>query len=191
MKIEHIVIIFCIMLTVLGCAKKVVANISESRKAYITSQPHGWVEVELFDDQIPSIEKPKDLPPEEAAKWKPSPPSSCHLVVYLNNEKFLSEDIFPYGDSPPYIVETGFRFPAPIGVFSLQVYYMGCDVELVEKESSFDPSVRKLSSEIEIIEGYVTTVFTTGDSIKIDLPRENEVITLDDVYNHLKSIGNE
>ncbi len=68
MKIEHIAVIFCIMLTVLGCAKKVVANISESRKAYITSQPHGWVEVELFDDQIPSIEKPKDLPPEEAAK---------------------------------------------------------------------------------------------------------------------------
>lgn len=105
MKIEHIILTAFILLTVLGCAKKVVANISESRKAYITSQPHGWIEVELFDDNIPSKAKPKELTPEEAADWKPSPPS-CHLVVFLNNEKFLYEDIFPYGQAPPYVVET-------------------------------------------------------------------------------------
>lgn len=189
MKIEHWVVFFLILLTVLGCAKKVVANISESRKAYITSQPHGWIEVELFDDNIPAKEKPKDLTPEEAAEWKPSPPS-CHLVVYLNNEEFLSEDIFPYGQAPPYSVNTGFRFPAPIGVFALEIYYLGCDVEQSEGDTQIKPSRKILSSEIDIIENNVTTVFTSGDSIKIDEPRENTVITIDDVYKQLKAMSN-
>lgn len=189
MKFEHLVVFFLILISALGCAKKVVANISESRKAYITSQPHGWVEVELFDDNIPSREKPKDLTPEEAAEWRPSPPS-CHLVVYLNNERFLSEDIFPYGQAPPYIVETGFRFPAPIGIFAIDIYYFGCDVEQVEGETQSDPSLKILSSEIEIVEDHVSTVFTSGDSIKLDPPREYEVITLDDIYRQLKAISN-
>jgi hypothetical protein len=69
----------------------------------------------------------------------------------------------------------------------LEIYYGGCDVELKDGEPM--QSSRKLISEIEVDEGRVTTVFTSGDSITIDLPRENNVITLDDVYKKLENIA--
>jgi hypothetical protein len=186
MKIANILICLLIPIFLFGCAKKVVANISEDRKAYILSQPHGWIEIELMDNNIPSAIKPAELTAEESAEWKPSPPS-CFLLVRLNNEKFLYEDIFPFGASPPYIAETGFRFPTPIGAFKLEIFYGGCDVELKDGEPM--QSSRKLTSEIEVVEGLITTVFTSGDSLTIDPPRENNVITLDDVYKKLEKIA--
>jgi hypothetical protein len=186
MKITNILICLLMLISLLGCAKNVVANISEDRKAYILSQPHGWIEIELVDDNIPSAIKPAELPAEDAAQWKPSPPS-CFILVRLNNEKFLYEEIFPFGASPPYIVETGFRFPAPVGAFELEIYYGGCDVELKDGEPI--QSSQKLFSEIEVDEGWVTTVFTSGDSITIDPPRANTVITLDDVFKKLQKIA--
>jgi len=185
MKIANIVICLLIPVFLFGCAKKVVANISEDRRAFILSQPHGWIEIELMDNNIPSVIKPAELTAKESAEWKPSPPS-CFLLVRLNNEKFLYEDIFPFGASPPYIVETGFRFPAPIGTFKLEIYYGGCDVELKDGEPK--QASRTLISKIEVNEGWVTKVFTSGDSITIDPPIENNVITLDDVYKKLENI---
>jgi hypothetical protein len=186
MRIPKILICILIPISLLGCAKKVVANISDDRKAYILSQPHGWIEIELTDNNIPSTIKPAELTAEESSEWKPSPPS-CFLLVRLNNEKFLYEDIFAFGASPPYMVETGFRFPAPIGAFKLEIYYGGCDVEV--KDGKPKQSSHKLISDIEVMEDWVTTVFTDGDAITIDPPRANTVITIDDVYKKLEKLS--
>jgi len=185
MKTVNMLVFLLIVLPIFGCAKKVVANISDSRKAYILSQPHGFVEIEFVDNEIPSKITPKDLTPEEAGEWKPSPPS-CHLVVYLNNEKFLFEDIFPFGQSPPYFVETGFRFPAPIGAFVMEIYYAGCDVE--PGEDGLQATSKKLSVEIDVMEGFVTPVYITGDSITMDPQRADTVVTLDDIYKRLDKL---
>ncbi len=186
MRIPIILICLLIPISLFGCAKKVVANISDDRKAYILSQPHGWIEIELTDNNIPSTIKPAELTAEESAEWKPSPPS-CFLLVRLNNEKFLYEDIFAFGASPPYMVETGFRFPSPIGAFKLEIYYGGCDVEV--KDGKPEKASHKLISDIEVIEDWVTTVFTDGDVITIDPPRANTVITIDDVYKKLEKLS--
>jgi hypothetical protein len=97
-------------LTFISCATAVV---SESRKAYITSREHGWIELSVQDRAIP----PRP-PKENETDYVPSPPF-CYITVKLNNEEFIREEVYPFGDQPPYKLDTGFRFPVPVGEFRI------------------------------------------------------------------------
>lgn len=158
-----------------GCAN---ANVSRNREAYILSQPHGWIEITVKDSSVPSALPPKDLEPDKKAEWVPRPPS-CSFIIKLNNERFLYETIFPFGENPPYEVNTGFRFPVPIGEFELSIHYMGCDIESDEMTSI------SFSSTVHVTEDMVTPVSFNGDAVVIDDAVENSEITLKDIYNKL------
>lgn len=158
-----------------GCAN---ANVSRNREAYILSQPHGWIEITVADSIVPSALPPKDLTSEQKANWEPHPPS-CSFIIKLNNERFLYETIFPYGEDPPYKVDTGFRFPAPIGELEMIIQYSGCDTDGDEMTSI------SFSSRIRIIEDMVTPVSFNGDAVVIDEEIENTEIRLEDIYQKL------
>ena len=51
--------------------------------------------------------------------------------ISLNREPLAWGQAYPTGEQPPYSVQTGFRFPAPVGPASFSVIYSGCDVENV------------------------------------------------------------
>ncbi len=172
MKPSSIFFAVIMVISFCGCAR---ANVSKNREAYILSQPHGWIEITVTDDNVPSALPPKDLPRDKKKSWEPKPPS-CGFIVKLNNEEFLYESIFPFGTVPPYVVDTGFRFSAPVGDFEIKIQYMGCDIENEEKTTV------SFSSTISIDENMVTPVFYDGTSFFVDEMKENTVITLEDIY---------
>ena len=177
MKILSSIVMFFLCLSFVGCAKAV----TQTRSAYILAQPHGWIEIEVVDTNVFAKPIPPDLTEEEKADWKQVPPS-CFLIVSLNNENFISENIFPFGEESPYKVDTGFRFPAPIGVFKISLTYSGCDIEDGESISI------TLSSKITVYENKVTPITFDGAKISMVEPEENTVITLEDIYKKLEDI---
>jgi hypothetical protein len=104
------------------------------------------------------------------------------MVVSLNNESFISESIFPFGDEAPYIVETGFRFPAPIGDFKITITYSGCDLK-EGKETSIS-----YSSFISVFENMVTPLLFNGEALAIGESENNNIVTLEDIYKKLETI---
>jgi hypothetical protein len=177
MKVLSSIVMFFFCLSFVGCAKAV----TQTRDAYILAQPHGWIEIEVLDTEVFAIPMPPDLTEEERANWQPTPPA-CLLTVTLNNEQFISENIFPFGEESPYKVDTGFRFPAPIGDFKITLTYSGCDIEDGESISI------TLSSKIIVYENKVTPITFDGEKISVVEAEENTVITLDDIYNKLEDI---
>ena len=161
-----------------GCAK---ANISRSREAFILSQPHGWIELTISDANVPAQLPPENIKPEELAKWKPKPPL-CYLTIRINNERFLYETIFPFGQEEPYEVDTGFRMPAPVGEFDLIIEYSNCDID---DDKMTDVSIR---SNITIIEGKVTSIAFDGEKLTFEGTKENDKVTLEDIYNKLDEL---
>ena len=178
MRNLNVFITILIVLSFTGCAK---ANISRSREAYILSQPHGWIEITISDIDIPSELPPKDMKPEDKAKWEPKPPI-CYFIVKLNNERFLQESIFPFGSVAPYEVDTGFRIPAPVGEFELVIQYVDCDIKDEEMASV------SFSAVVTIDENMVTSIFFYGDSIEILGQKENDEVTLKDIYKKLDEL---
>ncbi len=178
MKYLNALFTIMIVLSFTGCAK---ANISRSREAFILSQPHGWIDIAISDLNIPAELPPKNIKPEDKLEWVPKPPS-CYFIVKLNNEEFLYEPIFPFGKEAPYKVDTGFRFPAPIGVFELTIHYENCDIEDGEMTDS------EFSSIISIDERMITSIFFDGDLINILEQKENDEVTLEDIYNKLEKL---
>ena len=158
-----------------GCAN---ANVSRNREAYILSQPHGWIKIAVTDSSVPSALPPRDLKSDQKTEWEPRPPS-CSFIIKLNNERFLYETIFPFGENPPYKVDTGFRFSAPVGEFDIEILYTGCDVENDETASI------SISAVIEIIEDLVVPISFNGERFEINEPFENTEITLEDIYQKL------
>lgn len=176
MNLKSIMVTILLVISCFGCAS---ANVSKSREAYILSQPHGWLEITVTDENVPSVLPPKDLPADKMTSWKPEPPS-CFFLIELNNEKFLYESIFPFGDNPPYMVDTGFRFPVPVGELELTVRYVGCDIEDDARGSI------SYSSTIYIEEKMVTPVLFDGISFYFNDNQKNNVITLEDIYNKIE-----
>jgi len=174
-KSNFIVVSMLITISLCGCAR---ANVTQNREAYILSQPHGWIEITVKDVNVPSVLPPKDLPPENITSWKSQPPD-CDFIVKLNNERFLYESIFPYGDGPSYRVDTGFRFPAPVGDFRIEIIYSGCNVE-TEKSAPIS-----FLTIITIEENKVVPALFDGFSFILNEIEENDVITLEDIYQKL------
>jgi len=179
MKIHSTIMALIMVISVSGCAR---ANVSKSREAYILSQPHGWIKITVTDENVPSDLPPKDLPADKKEHLEPKPPS-CSFIVKLNNERFLYESIFPFGNEPPYIVDTGFRFPAPVGNFEIIIQYQGCDIENEEM------TTLSFSYAISVDENMVTPISFDGESFSIGDIEENSVITLEDIYQEIKQIN--
>jgi hypothetical protein len=80
------------------------------------------------------------------------------------------------GDTPPYSAATGFRFPAPVGPALLAVQYRGCDVA--------DGKASTTSAElyVDVEENRVIEVHFDGASLAAEPPRDDTVVTLDDIY---------
>ena len=167
-------IIFSIILsfTFVGCAKAV----SPPRAAYILSKPHGWAEVTVKDEEIPAA-------PQEKGKEQTEPnPPYCSLTVYHNNERFLSETLYPVGDLPPYKLDTGFRFPLPAGEGQLALHYFGCDVAQEKSDSIIQ------SSPVFIDERHVTPINFDGTSISVGVNYENKTATLESIDTRIQKI---
>ena len=160
-------------LFIISCAT---AGVSESRLAYITSREHGWIELSVQDSAIPP------RPPEEnETEYVPGPPF-CYITAKLNNEEFIREEVYPFGDQPPYKLDTGFRFPVPVGEFRIDVIYMGCKV--VENEET----IIEYTAYANIGKDIVTPIQFDGEFLSVGTPFKNTVITLKDIDNRLKRV---
>ena len=177
MKILSALIIFFFSLGLVSCASAVTPH----REAYILAQPHGWIELEVLDTNVPSQLPPKKLSEEQKLKWKPKPPT-CSMIVTLNNERFLYENIFPFGDTPPYRVDTGFRFPAPIGDLKITISYIGCDIKDSKEIST------SFSSTVSVVENMVTPIDFNGETFEFGDFEKNSAITLEDIYLKLEDL---
>lgn len=149
-----------------GCA----TASSGDRRAYILAHPHGWVEITISDSFIP------DVPPPEDSDEPWQRPSSCRVTIELNDEPILYESAYPSGESPPYSVRTGFRFPAPVGATDLEFSYSRCRIAGEETVSL------ELSAVLLIEEDHTHEVVFDGTELAVRAPRPNEVVTLEDIY---------
>lgn len=145
------------------------ASTLQERRDYILAHPHGWVEVSLADPNVPQVPVSEDEP--GLAR-----PESCSVEISLDREPFVYGSAYPVGDAPPYTVETGFRFPAPVGPALLAVQYRGCDV------ADGKASLASAELYVGVEEGRVIEVHFDGAALVADPPRENPVVTLDDIY---------
>jgi hypothetical protein len=144
------------------------AGASVDRRAYILAHPHGWVELTILDSQVPDTLSQSD------EEWER--PGSCSVYVSVNSEPLLRDYGYPDGSAAPYVVNTGFRFPAPVGDSDVELRYAGCRVEDEEKISV------ESSTGLRIEEDQVHELVFDGSSISVMAPVPNEVITLEDVY---------
>jgi hypothetical protein len=147
--------------------------ISQERRDYILAHPHGWVELSFNDYQIPSI------PVQEKKKTVFLKPEQCRVTVEIDDEPYFSDSVYPFGEVEPYRVESGFRFPAPVGLTSLRFFYSGCDVGEKEEESG---SVEQLV-EITVQENMVHNLAFDGTSLTTSEVTPNKAVTLEDIYD--------
>ncbi len=158
--------VLVLLLLVPACA----TGISDDRRAYILAHPHGWVELTIQDTQVPNI------PPPEDSKEGPQMPTSCRINVEIDNEDFLWDDAYPKGEQEPYEVESGFRFPVPVGVSELYFSYSGCRVRDGEVESI------ELAVMLMIAENMVHEIAFDGNALLPMEPRENRKVSMEDLY---------
>lgn len=153
------------------------AGISQERRDYILSHPHGWVEISVNDNEIPNT------PQKEDKKIVFKRPYSCMVAIRINQEPYFTDFVYPFRDEEPYKVESGFRFPAPVGIISLKIIYADCDV-VEGKEGTIEEVI-----EIEVMENMVHKLDFDGNSLVLEETAPNEKITLEDIYDAV--IGND
>lgn len=163
-------------LTILMIPATACAGASADRRAYILAHPHGWLELTIFDSRVP------DIPVRNAEdEWKK--PVSCGVYVSVDSEPLLRDFAYPDGDTAPYVVDTGFRFPVPVGDSDIELRYEGCRVENDEEISI------GVATDLRIEEDQVHELDFDGSSLSVMAPVPNEVITLEDVYDAVISGG--
>jgi len=162
-------ILLLLVISISACA----ASLPQDRRDYVLAHPHGWIEVTLADHDIPYLPPTKEKPDE------PVFPHSCYVKVEINNETFLSSYAYPYGEEPPFSVDTGFRFPAPAGVLDLEFTYSGCDVEEGEEITTIMDTV------LDVTANHVTEIQFDGDNLIVLPEKKNKVVTLEDIYEAL------
>lgn len=156
-------------LAVLFIPSTACAGASVDRRAYILAHPHGWLELTIFDSQVPDM-----LQRGDEKVWEK--PESCSVHVSINSEPLLRDSAYPDGDTAPYVVDTGFRFPAPVGDSHVALSYTGCRVEDEEKISV------ESNTRLHIQQEQVHELRFDGSSVSVMPPVPNEVISLEDVY---------
>jgi hypothetical protein len=153
------------------------ASTLQERRDYILAHPHGWVELSLADRAVPQVPESDDEPDTLVR------PDSCSVEVLLDREPFVYGSAYPVGDTPPYSAATGFRFPAPVGPALLAVQYRGCDV------ADGKASVASAELSIGVEENRVVEVHFDGAALAADPPRDDTVVTLDDIYQAVTGHG--
>lgn len=143
---------------------------SDDRRAYILAHPHGWVEITISDALVP------DLPATQESDDPRQRPHSCRVSVSLDGEPILLDSAYPTGESAPYSVSTGFRFPAPRGETALAFSYRGCRV------ANGEAVPLELGAVLTIHENQTHEVVFDGVELAVRAPRPNEVVSLQDVY---------
>jgi hypothetical protein len=145
------------------------STMEPERRDYILSRPHGWIELSIDDVDVPLV-------PESEESSKLVPPRACYVEARLDREPYASIAVFPAGAQAPFAVKSGVRFPAPLGPALLEVTYTGCDVE------SGKPSETSAQLYVAVAESRVTEVAFDGSSLSASAPRDDTVVTLDDIY---------
>ena len=143
---------------------------SVDRRAYILAHPHGWVELTIRDAAIPSI------PTEEDSDEGWERPYSCSVSVRINNERFLWESAFPYGETEPYRMDTGFRFPVPVGEAAIELVYGDCRLAEGEVATLY------LEASVVVEQDMTHELIFDGAALLVRDPTPNQVVTLEDVY---------
>lgn len=162
----NVIIVIIISFIFPNCA----AGISRERRDYILSHPHGWVELSVNDYQIPNT------PQKEDKKTILKKPYHCPVTIKLNDEPYFRDYVYPFGEEEPYEVESGFRFPAPVGIISLRITYSGCDV-IEGKRGTIERDI-----EIDVIENMVIKLNFDGNSLVLEETSPNKKVTLEDIY---------
>jgi hypothetical protein len=149
-----------------GCA----TALSQERRDYILAHPHGWVELSVKDEKIP------DVPVEEDGKEVLEKPSSCRVRIEIDEEPYFGDYVYPHGEEQPYVVDSGFRFPVPVGEVELAVSYSGCDIEEGER------ATRETGIVVNIEEGTALDVAFDGQSLVAGVASPDTKVTLEDIY---------
>jgi hypothetical protein len=119
----------------------------------------GWVEFTLLDRAVPAD-------PIGAAAGRPARAPTCELLVDLDGESVLSEVIHPTGTTPPYSVESTFRFSAPPGEHGAAIYYSGCRA-FGRRPDSVEAALR-----ISVRGRHVTRIRFDGSILEADAPSD-------------------
>jgi len=157
---------FCLLLLLPGCATAA----PEERTAYVLARPHAWVELTIADPIVP------DVPPADDSEDPWRRPQSCSVSVEIDGEPWFRGSGYPQGETSPYVVETGFRFPVPVGTTSLTMTYGGCRVAGRELQSL------SFVAEITAVETLAYEVVFDGSRLVSQPPRANTNVTLEDIY---------
>ncbi len=161
-----------LIVVVLAGAVACAATLETDRSDYILAHPHGWVEVSIADTAIPAV--PVSQSEGKPVEW--GRPLVCSIDIQLDREPFARGDLYPAGDRPPFSAKSGLRFPAPVGVALLTVNYSGCDLE---GDALSETDAQLL---ISVADSRVVEVHFAGTTLVADPPRDNSVVTLDDLY---------
>ncbi|MDJ0848834.1 MAG: hypothetical protein QNK04_10690 [Myxococcota bacterium] len=113
----------------------------------------GWVELTLADSRVPAD-------PVVAG------PPECHLLVDLGEQTVLSEPIQPGGSSPPYSVDSTFRFAADPGNHATTVLYSGCRTFKDQLDS------REARIPISVQRGRLTRLHFDGSTLRARSPAD-------------------
>lgn len=164
--------LFIVILTsVYGCATAA----SPAREAFILAKSHGWVDIKVEDNTIPA------KPMGEGNKYQLEP-VSCNLTLTINGEIYLSEQLYPLGENPPYSINTGFRITVPTGNSKIVLSYNSCKVN--------ESQISNISTSMHIIveENMVTPIMFDGSLLSAGEVEKNKVVTLESIDERLKSI---
>ena len=142
------------------------------RREYILSRPHGWIEIEVRDAAVPSV------PASEEDATRVRPPT-CYFDVSLDREPFVEGRVYPEGEAEPFRVESGFRFPVPVGTVAIAVTYSACDLPS-EGQAAGHVDV---SASVPVAEGMVTDVAFDGEALGVGSPRADTMVTLERIYD--------
>lgn len=149
--------------------------VSPPREAYILARDHGWIELTVADADVPA------MIPSEGESYTLRPPR-YKITVWVDNERFVADAIYPIGELPPYRVNIGFRFPTATGEHEVKVDYYGCDVQDEGVSLAIGQAI------VTIQKGFVTPIRFDGTSLQVDGLRESSVVTLDVIDKRLERV---
>ena len=165
-------LILLIGVAAVACA----SSLPIERRDYVLAHPHGWVEVKIDDRAVPLIPRVEHEGGESVVKdWVK--PSMCFASIEIDGEEYVdSTQVFPQGERAPFRADTGIRFPVPVGMPVLRLTWSNCRVKGDDTESV------EQAIFIAVERDRVTDVRFDGTTLSTAVPREDTVVTLDDVY---------
>lgn len=166
-------LLLCLLLSTTSCA----TAITRPREAYILARDHGWIELTVVDAGIPARVRDIEEPPE------PAEPPYCEVKLEVDGEPFLDEVVFPKGSTPPYVVDSGFRFPVPAGTLELTLEYADCHPV---PGSEIPPRTARLP--LNVAKDTVLALRYDGISLQLEQVKTEQRATLETVNAKLDAL---